>query len=157
MAIDGSEMAGLTLMSVEIVCDRRGDLLPNPEQDPIQIIAVSVSQEGSYAPPQRMIILANGEFEPKQFRFSGCFEYRVLRNESELLDAFVSCLCSFDPDIVLAYDLSARASIGYMCVRAYSVYKRNLELELGRIAVSKRGKFGTIITTYLLCCKGKLF
>jgi DNA polymerase elongation subunit (family B) len=138
-----SELSGITIACMEILCSRRGNLLPDPEVDCIEFICVNYSMEGR---EEFAIVYATGDEASFRFGLDNSTEIKFFQTELQMVKAFVEHMIISDPDIIVSFDLSNRASLGYMCERVQKKYNFNVEKSLGRtisVAASfqKFGKF----------------
>lgn len=143
----------LTLLSVEVHVRTRGDLRPDPAQDPVQCVLwyargprVAAPQAGalywvrSCGDPR----LADGEL-PRTGVTS--LHSKAVRSERDLLAALVELVARWDPDLLLGYDVE-RGSWGYLCERAQHL-DVDLHAQLSR-APPPRGRTEDIVGRILL-------
>ncbi|XP_010674733.1 DNA polymerase zeta catalytic subunit isoform X5 [Beta vulgaris subsp. vulgaris] len=107
----------LTLLSIEVQAESRGDLRPDPQHDTINIIAIAVQNDS--CPSVDIYVLLRGATKDCGRNLDGITRCRMLvyPEERELLGKFISIICSFDPDILMGWDIQG-SSLGYLAERA---------------------------------------
>lgn len=143
----------LTLLSVEVHVRTRGDLRPDPAQDPVQCV-LWYARSPRVAAPQAGALywvrscgdprLAEGEL-PRTGVTS--LHSKAVRSERDLLAALVELVARWDPDLLLGYDVE-RGSWGYLCERAQHL-DVDLRAQLSR-APPPRGRTEDIVGRILL-------
>ncbi|KAK9735428.1 hypothetical protein RND81_04G205200 [Saponaria officinalis] len=105
----------LTLLSLEIQADSRGDLRPDPRHDAINAIALVVQNDDSASADIHVLLRG----EPKAFgRYvDGYCKLIIHSDEIELLEQFIKIVHSIDPDILMGWDVQS-GSLGYLAERA---------------------------------------
>lgn len=134
------EFTQLTTIIMEVFVESRGDLLPNPEFDPITCIFYSIEIN---CPEEQL----KGR-QKKQFgffivgkmgeRFAGLKTGTVcntVSDELELIEAFLSFVRHEDPDILAGYEIEM-GSWGYLMDRAKSL-NLNIAPKLSRVPSQK--------------------
>eukprot|EP00898_Chlorokybus_atmophyticus_P008072 jgi/Chlat1/8266/Chrsp78S07693 len=134
LALDPHAGQQVTLMSIEVHSNTRGDLLPNPQYDAVRAIIFSVQENSSDVSDLLTIALVNCADEKLEFYKScdavpGC-DVRLLSSETAILDEFVSEMRHWDADIVTGYDVQG-GSVGYLLERSV-VINYNLHQQLSR-------------------------
>ncbi|TKY61502.1 DNA polymerase zeta catalytic subunit [Spatholobus suberectus] len=107
----------LTLLSIEILAESRGDLLPDPRFDGINIIALGFQNDSDSI--VEVLVLLHSKFVPCQRSFdglSGC-KIVVFTDEKLLLKEFIKIVSSSDPDILMGWDIQG-SSLGFLAERA---------------------------------------
>eukprot|EP01133_Synstelium_polycarpum_P008023 gene8023-9426_t len=109
----------LTLLSVEVLVCSRGDLNPDPTQDPISAIVYCCRDEGAmdeegtnYADLCGVLLVANS-VPPLGL---SC-PIHISSSERNLLVAFTELVRAFDADMLLGFEIQMQ-SIGYLIERA---------------------------------------
>lgn len=139
----------MSIMSLEVHVNTRGNLVPNPEQDAIECIfwciqtddediVVNGINEGTHV---GVLVLSEGAgLAHKIYQ-----QYRVdIDEESSELDLFirmVDIVRQHDPDILTGYEVHG-GSWGYMIERARYKYDYNLCDEFSRMLSHSHGRFG---------------
>lgn len=141
----------LTVMSVEIHVNTRGDLRPNPATDPIAAIFYRIHNDVPPNHPRASSvcgIILNREHEGREFeRVQGqdggktaSFKYNqcpyvadvvLVSDESELYEKFLLLISFWDPDIFTGYEIES-VSWGYVIERGYAL-EMNLMKRLSRV------------------------
>jgi DNA polymerase zeta len=122
----------LTILSVEILADCRGKLLPDPKYDPVLAVALTVWYDHEDVSGNkfetRLIVpdacghapLATGPDTPPIPQPSAATldaQLDRVPDEAALLDAVLQAIRALDPDVIVAFDIM-RGSIGYLEARA---------------------------------------
>ncbi|XP_040158873.1 DNA polymerase zeta catalytic subunit [Anopheles arabiensis] len=141
----------LTVMSVEIHVNTRGDLRPNPATDPIAAIFYRIHNDVPPNHPRASSvcgIILNRDHEGREFeRVQGqdggktaSFKYNqcpyvadvvLVSDESELYEKFLLLISFWDPDIFTGYEIES-VSWGYVIERGYAL-EMNLMKRLSRV------------------------
>lgn len=125
------EHTDLTVLSMELHVQTKGDFKPNPETD--QISAIFYSLEGFYVNEQPICL--NGIIIVHDNDNLGFFRDKIdiikCKNEMELLDEFFKKIRQYDPDIFAGYEIELQ-SWGYLIERGY-VLNMNLCNALSRM------------------------
>ncbi|EAT38236.1 AAEL009851-PA [Aedes aegypti] len=138
----------LTIMSVEVHIQTRGELRPNPEIDPISAIFYrihnDVPEDHRRAPSVCGIILnhehglaATDRLDP--YKYNKCnymADVVTVSNERELYEKFLMLISFWDPDIFAGYEIE-QASWGYIIQRGYSL-EMNLMKMLSRVPTAEK-------------------
>ncbi|KAF8394525.1 hypothetical protein HHK36_020735 [Tetracentron sinense] len=108
----------LTLLSIEIQAESRGDLRPDPRFDAVNLIALAILEDSNHILEVYVLLRSDaGESRHRNLdAISGC---KVLVNSEEkhLFNHFVKIVCSFDPDILMGWELQG-GSLGFLAERA---------------------------------------
>ncbi|XP_021851160.2 DNA polymerase zeta catalytic subunit isoform X3 [Spinacia oleracea] len=110
----------LTLFSIEVQAESRGDLQPDPRHDTINIVVIAVQNDSG--PSANIYVLLRDANEGCGIGgrnldgISGC-RMLVFPEERDLLDKFISITCSIDPDILMGWDVQG-SSLGFLAERA---------------------------------------
>ncbi|XP_055546251.1 DNA polymerase zeta catalytic subunit [Wyeomyia smithii] len=138
----------LTIMSVEIHVQTRGELRPNPEVDPISAIFYrihnDVPENHRRAPSVCGIILNRDHVdgstaEPTSFKYNKCVHMAdvvTVANERELYEKFLVLISFWDPDIFAGYEIE-QVSWGYIIQRGYTL-EMNLMKMLSRVPTAEK-------------------
>ncbi|XP_068495573.1 DNA polymerase zeta catalytic subunit isoform X2 [Phaseolus vulgaris] len=107
----------LTLLSIEILAESRGDLLPDPQFDGINIIALGFQNDS--ASIIDVLVLLHSKFVPCRRNVDGLSGSKVLvfTDEKLLLKEFIKIVSSSDPDILMGWDIQG-SSLGFLAERA---------------------------------------
>lgn len=134
------EYTQLTTINMELFVKSRGELLPNPEIDPIASIfysiEVSCSEEQLRDRPKKEFgFFMIGEAEE---RFSGLRKetvYKMVSDELELFEVFLAFIKLKDPDVLTGYEIEM-GSWGYLMDRAKHL-NLNIAPKLSRVPSQK--------------------
>ncbi|XP_039129242.1 DNA polymerase zeta catalytic subunit isoform X3 [Dioscorea cayenensis subsp. rotundata] len=118
---DPASMGGgqqLTIMSIEIHTESRGDLQPDPQFDAINVVALVVQEDTSHTFDVHVLIHGNNE-EPCARCLDGVSDYHLLffSEEKFLLINLSNIISSCDPDILMGWEIQSN-SLGYLAERA---------------------------------------
>lgn len=107
----------VTLLSIEIQAESRGDLRPDPRYDAINVIVLVIQEDDDSA--LEVFVLCRSNIEPCQRKLDGISGCKVLVSSEEklLFDNFINIICSFDPDILIGWDIQG-GSLGFLAERA---------------------------------------
>ncbi|MQM19565.1 hypothetical protein Taro_052570 [Colocasia esculenta] len=108
----------LTLFSVEILAESRGNLLPDPQFDAINLVALAI-QEDTDDNAKLYVFLRGGDMKSNARNvdgMSGC-TFLIFPEERGLFDYLVKMIGLFDPDILLGWEIQG-SSIGFLAERA---------------------------------------
>ncbi|KAJ1380912.1 Ribonuclease H-like superfamily [Sesbania bispinosa] len=107
----------LTLLSIEVLAESRGDLLPDPQFDGINIVALGFQNDSDSI--IEVLVLLHSKFDPCQRSYDGLSGCRVLvfTDEKHLLKEFIKIVSSSDPDILMGWDVQG-SSLGFLAERA---------------------------------------
>lgn len=139
----------MSIMSLELHVNTRGNLVPNPEQDSIECIVwciqtddedlvVNGVNEGTH-----IGVLALAEVSGLAHQISQQYGVEIDEESSELdlLNRMVDIVRQYDPDILTGYEVHG-GSWGYMIERARYKYEYNLCDEFSRMLSQSHGRFG---------------
>ncbi|KAJ7973360.1 DNA polymerase [Quillaja saponaria] len=107
----------LTLLSIEVLAESRADLLPDPRFDAINLVALGLQNDSDSC--VEVLLLLRSEVEPFQRNIdglSGCKQL-VFSDEKYLLYYFIKIVSSYDPDILMGWDIQG-GSLGFLAERA---------------------------------------
>ncbi|XP_063988872.1 uncharacterized protein LOC135168522 [Diachasmimorpha longicaudata] len=128
----------ITLMCVEVHVTTRGDLLPDPDHDPVSAIFYAIHSD--VPPDSKIKSLIHGviaiapEGANKMAYTYGCdvpLDITLVPDESSLFEAFVKLVIKTDPEIFIGWELEA-LSWGYIFQRA-TTFGINLNKKISRI------------------------
>lgn len=139
----------MSVMSLEIHVNTRGNMVPNPEQDEIgsvfwclqsdeEDLEVNGINEGTH-----LGVLALSHIGGLAHRISQHTGVEVEEeiSELEMINRMVDIVRGYDPDILTGYEVHG-GSWGYMIERARCKYDYNLCDELSRMKSQSHGRFG---------------
>ncbi|XP_077539629.1 uncharacterized protein LOC144152269 isoform X3 [Haemaphysalis longicornis] len=146
----------LTLLSVEVHVRTRGELQPDPAQDPVQcVLWYARGGPRGGAPQAGALYWLHSGSDPRLAEGSlllprtgvTSLQGEALHSERDLLAALVELVARWDPDVLLGYDVE-RGSWGYLCERAQHL-DVDLRTQLSR-APPRRGSSEDIVGRILL-------
>ncbi|KAK0600215.1 hypothetical protein LWI29_012749 [Acer saccharum] len=107
----------LTLLSIEVQSESRGDLRPNPQYDAINVVALAFQNDDGSA--FEVYVLLRSNIESFQRSLDGVPDCKVFAfpDEKYLFSHFIKILLSFDPDILMGWDIQG-GSLGFLAERA---------------------------------------
>ncbi|XP_010511693.1 PREDICTED: DNA polymerase zeta catalytic subunit-like isoform X3 [Camelina sativa] len=107
----------LTVLSIEVHAESRGDLRPDPRFDSVNVIALVVQNDDNFATEVFVLLFSPDCIDQRNVDgLSGC-KLSVFVEEKQLFSFFIETLCKWDPDILLGWDIQG-GSIGYLAERA---------------------------------------
>lgn len=138
----------MSVMSLEVHVNTRGNLLPNPEQDEICCIFWCIHSEEDSAEEIQitkdnhvgLLLLSEGLLGHKISQQTS-FKIGCETNELDLINCLVDIVRDHDPDILTGYEVH-NGSWGYVIERARYKYEYNLCEELSRTKAQSHGRFG---------------
>lgn len=109
-------MQQLTLLSVEVQAECRGDLRPDPRFDAIKMIALAIQTDSGPVVEVVLILCTNIDSSKRNHDGIG---YKVLvhHEEKSLFQSFMKIIYLTDPDILIGWDIQG-SSLGYLAERA---------------------------------------
>ena len=139
----------MSIMSLEIHVNTRGNFVPNPELDAIQCVVWCIQSDIKDLAINRMDkgihigVLALSESGGLAHKISQQYGVEIEEESSELdlLNRMVDIVRQHDPDILTGYEVHG-SSWGYMIERARCKYDFNLCDEFSRMLSQSHGRFG---------------
>ena len=139
----------MSIMSLELHVNTRGNFVPNPEEDEIQCIfwCLQSDEDGlesnGIAEGKHIGIVVLSEDGVTSQRIAQQFSVEVQEESSELdlILRLVEIVRNHDPDILTGYEVH-RGSWGYIIERARLKYEYNLCDEFSRMKSQSHGRFG---------------
>lgn len=139
----------MSIMSLEIHVNTRGNFVPNPEQDEIasvfwcvqsddEDLEVNGINEGTHV---GVLALAEEGGLAHQISQQTTVEVEEEASELDLINRMVDIVRGYDPDILTGYEVH-NGSWGYMIERARCKYDYNLCDEFSRMKSQSHGRFG---------------
>lgn len=132
----------MSLMSLEIHVNTRGDLLPDPEQDEVKCLfwclqaddGCNVSDKYPSNLRLGIIVLSEDGVLARKIQMQFPVEVHAEASELDLMLRLVEIVRNNDPDILTAYEVQS-SSWGYLIERARVKYDYNLTEEFSRIKI----------------------
>ncbi|CAG7903832.1 unnamed protein product [Brassica rapa] len=107
----------LTVLSIEVHAESRGDLRPDPRFDSVNVIALVVQNDDSFAAEVFVLLFSPDIISQRNVDgLSGC-KLRVFLEERQLFSYFIETVCKWDPDIFVGWDIQG-GSLGFLAERA---------------------------------------
>ncbi|KAK9291957.1 hypothetical protein L1049_019909 [Liquidambar formosana] len=107
----------LTLLSIEVLAESRGDLRPDPRFDAINVITVAIQDDDDSIHVVYVLLRSDaGSCHRNLDGISGC-NMLLCSDERNLFNHFMKTICSFDPDIIMGWDIQS-GSLGFLAERA---------------------------------------
>ncbi|XP_056166139.1 DNA polymerase zeta catalytic subunit isoform X2 [Syzygium oleosum] len=107
----------LTLISIEVQAESRGDLRPDPRFDAINIVALAVMNDQDSVIDVCVLVHCKTESCQRSHDGVSSCEVLVFPQEKQLLIHFAKIVSKFDPDVLVGWDVQV-ASLGYLAERA---------------------------------------
>ncbi|KAG2695557.1 hypothetical protein I3760_07G018400 [Carya illinoinensis] len=107
----------LTLLSIEVQAESRGDLRPDPRFDAVNVIVLAIQNDTDSI--AEVYVLLRGKTEAYKRSLDGIpgCKMLVFSEEKYLFSHFMKFVCSYDPDIVMGWDIQG-GSLGFLAERA---------------------------------------
>jgi DNA polymerase zeta len=134
----------MSILSLEVHVNSRGNLVPDPAEDEIQSIFWCIQgEEDAVDDRPRVGILClsddNGIVKRIAKQVSVAVEYE--EDELDLINRIVDLVRQFDPDVMTGYEVH-NGSWGYLIERARMKYEYDLCEEISRMKSQSHGRFG---------------
>lgn len=107
----------LTILSIEVQAESRGDLRPDPRFDAVRIVVLVFQEDDDFRSDTHVLLHCNGESVQRDL--DGVSECKVLTfsEERQVFVHFIKMIKSFDPDIFMGWDIQG-GSLGFLAERA---------------------------------------
>ncbi|XP_055816734.1 DNA polymerase zeta catalytic subunit [Solanum dulcamara] len=107
----------LTILSIEVQAESRGDLRPDPRFDAVRIVVLVFQEDDDFRSDTHVLLHCNGESVQRDL--DGVSECKVLTfcEERQVFFHFIKMINSFDPDIFMGWDIQG-GSLGFLAERA---------------------------------------
>ncbi|KAL5566065.1 hypothetical protein UlMin_029229 [Ulmus minor] len=107
----------LTMLSIEVQAESRGNLRPDPRFDSINIIVLAIQNDTNSDTEVLVLLRSKTENSKRSLDgVSGC-NLMIFQEEKYLFDHFIKFVCSLDPDILIGWDVQG-GSLGFLAERA---------------------------------------
>ncbi|KAG8099150.1 hypothetical protein GUJ93_ZPchr0013g35749 [Zizania palustris] len=109
----------LTIISIEVLAESRGELRPDPRFDAINAVSLAVEDDADNSIEVHVLIRGNTDNLHRRRNLDGVAscDVNVFPGERDLLDYLVSTICSIDPDILVGWEIQL-GSLGFLAERA---------------------------------------
>ncbi|KAL6880915.1 zeta catalytic subunit of dna polymerase [Trichoderma novae-zelandiae] len=140
----------MSIMSLEIHVNTRGNFVPNPEEDEIQCIfwrwkddeaTSSATPDLPGSSGSGVLVLSVDGALPRRIRSAVPDEVAAESSELDLLNRMIEIVRFYDPDILTGYEVHG-SSWGYLIERARLKYDYDLCSEFSRTKAQSNGRFG---------------
>jgi DNA polymerase elongation subunit (family B) len=128
----------LTLLSIEIHTESRGQLLSDPSTDAVAAIVYSIRFDIDHLKcnvkntDMTGILINRDVSNLPRLVLRDDIIIQLFANEQQMINGLVHIVQQLDIDIIVGFELQ-KASLGYLFDRVKLAYNRNLSLELSRI------------------------
>ncbi|KAF0907731.1 hypothetical protein E2562_020477 [Oryza meyeriana var. granulata] len=109
----------LTIISIEVLTESRGELRPDPRFDAINVVSLAVEDDADNTIEVHVLIRGNNDSSHRRRNLdgvAGC-DVNVFPGERELLNHLSNAICSIDPDIIVGWEIQL-GSLGFLAQRA---------------------------------------
>lgn len=108
----------LTIFSIEVQAQSKGDSRPDPRLDAINFIVLVIFDDDDDLITETQILLRSDTVPARRNLdgISGC-NILVFSEEKDLFNHFIKVICSYDPDILMGWDIQG-GSLGFLAERA---------------------------------------
>ncbi|GAB2277491.1 DNA polymerase zeta [Dionaea muscipula] len=106
----------LTLISIEVQAECRGDLRPDPHFDAINIVTMAIENDDPNSEVHVLLRSSTNSCCRNIDGVSGC-NVLAFPEEKDLVNHFAKIMCSFDPDIIMGWDVQG-GSLGFLAERS---------------------------------------
>uniref|UniRef100_A0A0E0LPJ1 DNA polymerase zeta catalytic subunit n=1 Tax=Oryza punctata TaxID=4537 RepID=A0A0E0LPJ1_ORYPU len=109
----------LTIISIEVITESRGELRPDPRFDAINAVSLAVEDDADNTIEVHVLVRGNNDSSHRRRNLdgvAGC-DVNVFPGERELLNHFINAICSIDPDIIVGWEIQL-GSLGFLAERA---------------------------------------
>lgn len=134
----------MSIMSLEVHVNSRGDLVPDPAEDEIKTIFWTVEGEENATtdrPRIGVLCLSDEDGIADRIAKQVSVEVEYEEDELDLINRIVDIVRQFDPDILTGYEVH-NSSWGYLIERARMKFEYNLCDEISRMKSQSHGRFG---------------
>ncbi|RLM86844.1 DNA polymerase zeta catalytic subunit isoform X2 [Panicum miliaceum] len=109
----------LTILSMEVLTESRGELRPDPRFDAINAVSLAIEDDADNTVEVHVFIRDNSDRSRRRRNpdgIAGC-NIDVFPEERDLLNNLTSAICSIDPDILVGWEIQF-GSLGFLAERA---------------------------------------
>ncbi|KAJ0256178.1 DNA polymerase zeta catalytic subunit [Hirschfeldia incana] len=107
----------LTVLSIEVHAESRGDLRPDPRFDSVNVVALVVQNDDNFAAEVFVLLYSPDIISQRNVDgLSGC-KLSIFLEEKQLFSYFIETVCKWDPDILVGWDIQG-GSLGFLAERA---------------------------------------
>ncbi|KAI3752468.1 hypothetical protein L2E82_24501 [Cichorium intybus] len=106
----------LTMFSIEVQAESRGDLRPDPRFDAVNFIAVVIQEDDESAINSYVLLRTEMTAVRNLDGITGC-KLLICTQEKQLFTNFIEIIYNHDPDILIGWDIQG-GSLGFLAERA---------------------------------------
>lgn len=108
----------LTILSMEVLTESRGELRPDPRFDAINAVSLAIEDDADNTVDVHVFIRGNNVKSHRRNLdgIAGC-NINVFPEEKDVLNNLISAICSIDPDILVGWEIQL-GSLGFLAERA---------------------------------------
>ncbi|KAK6143919.1 hypothetical protein DH2020_024267 [Rehmannia glutinosa] len=107
----------LTLLSIEVQAESRGDLRPDPRFDAINIIVLVLQEDDESTLDAHVLLRCDSVYVEKDLDAVSESKVFVFTEELQLLNHFSKVVHASDPDVLMGWDVQS-GSLGFLAERA---------------------------------------
>ncbi|WMV11977.1 hypothetical protein MTR67_005362 [Solanum verrucosum] len=107
----------LTILSIEVQAESRGDLRPDPRFDAVRIIVLVFQEDDDFRSDTHVLLHCNGESVQRNLDVVSECKVLTFIEERQVFFHFIKMINSFDPDIFMGWDIQG-GSLGFLAERA---------------------------------------
>lgn len=107
----------LTLLSIEVQAESRGDLRPDPQFDAINVIILVLQEDDESTFDTHILLRCDSVHVAKDLDAVSESKLFAFTKELELLNHFVKVIRASDPDVLMGWDVQS-GSLGFLAERA---------------------------------------
>ncbi|KAL6531341.1 hypothetical protein OROMI_027704 [Orobanche minor] len=107
----------LTLMSIEVQAESRGDLRPDPRFDAINIVVLFIQEDNESSLDTHVLLRCGSVYVAKDLDAVPESRIFVFTEELQLLEHFMKIIFASDPDVLMGWDVQS-GSLGFLAERA---------------------------------------
>ncbi|KAL8028904.1 hypothetical protein ABFX02_14G193000 [Erythranthe guttata] len=107
----------LTLISIEVLAESRGDLRPDPRFDAVNVIVLVIQEDEESALDTRILLRYDSVNVEKDLDAVSESKLFVFTEELQLFNHFTKVIHASDPDVLMGWDVQS-GSLGFLAERA---------------------------------------
>ncbi|KAL0413081.1 UNVERIFIED_CONTAM: DNA polymerase zeta catalytic subunit [Sesamum radiatum] len=107
----------LTLLSIEVQAESRGDLRPDPRFDAINVIVLVIQEDDESTLEAHVLLRCDSAYVEKDLDAVSESKVVVFTEELQLFNHFTKVVRASDPDVLMGWDIQS-GSLGFLAERA---------------------------------------
>ncbi|KAL0387485.1 UNVERIFIED_CONTAM: DNA polymerase zeta catalytic subunit [Sesamum radiatum] len=107
----------LSLLSIEVQAESRGDLRPDPRFDAINVIALVIQEDDESTYEAHVLLRCDAAYVEKDLDAVSESKVFVFTEELQLFNHFTKVVRASDPDVLMGWDIQS-SSLGFLAERA---------------------------------------